>query len=378
MKKVMPSLYLISTLLLNACADGGNSVSDQINTADGTKDTPSLDSNPIIETSYLATGSIMSPATVYYDLETFSKLDLTDDEATANDDWDIAFRRTDVYLNNMASTPVTLYFLDNLGEFYDADGNINIEKFTNSTPTTELNAFANLATDISTEANFNTDEVRNTISDFYQYDPVVHITSANSEVYFIVSSDNALTKFHVTELVQDGFGLSSITFNTFYQADGKSLFSDSTSLTVDARGCTDNLYIDFDNLKVTTADDAWDIHLPCGDGLAEYEINLADDARALSGDYSELVGIDDQSISFYDWSENKTKVLAIDAFGDQRSSYGWGEYGINGSNVIWPNFAAYIIQTETARYKFQITSYYDPDTGVSGSFSVRHQLITKP
>lgn len=378
MKYILPSIFLFSTLLLSACGGGNDSVSNPIDTGgNGTSDTPPSDSSPIIERSKLSTGSITAPTVVYYDLETASEVNLSEDEAAASDDWDIAFKRTDVYLNNMASEPVSLYFLNNVDAFYDAESDLIPERFTEATASEERINFENLSADITDDVTFHTDEVKNIVSDFYLYDPINHTVSANIDSYFIISSDDAITKFNVTDLVQDGFGLSSITFNTFYQAEGENLFSVANSLTVDAASCVDNLYIDFDSSGVTTVDGDWDIYLPCNEGLAEYEINLASDALALSGDYAELNGIDGENFPFYDWTENQTKVLAIDAFGDPRSSYGWGEYGVNGGHVIWPNFATYIIQTETARYKFQITSYYDSDTGAAGSFSIRHQLIVE-
>ncbi len=348
-------------------SDGTNEVSDTVDV--------NVSGPTVVETTNLATGTIAAPEFAYYDLETASELVLTEEEAATNAEWDIAFKRTDVYLNSTAATPVTLYFLDNVDEFYGEDNAVVVERFINATAETELAAFESISTDISDDAIFNTDEVENAISDFYIYNPINHTTSANTEAYFIVSSDDALTKFNVTELVQDGFGLSSITFNTAYQADGESVFAESETLAVDATTCTEDLYIDFDSNTLVSDQDGWDIHMPCADGLANYEINLADDAMALSVDYGDLDGINDANFPFYPWTENESEALAIVAHGDDRSNYGWGEYGVNGGHVIWPNFATYIIQTASGQYKFQITSYYDTDTGASGSYSIRHQLI---
>ena len=349
--------------------DGTDEVSESVNVA-------VVGSSAVIEATNLSTGSIAAPTFVYYDLETASTIELTETEAMSNDDWDIAFNRTDVYLNQYASTPVSLYFLNNVDAFYDDEGNPVLETFINATPSTELAAFENLVVDIPEDAVFKTDEVSNAISDFYIYDPVSHSTSANSDAYFVVSSDNALTKFYVTEIIQDGFGFSSITFGTSYQAEGESLFAQENLMSVDASTCTDNLYVDFDTNLLVGIDDAWDIQIPCSDGLADYEINIATDALVIAGNYENLEGIDDENFPFYDWSGNSAELLAIATYGDSRSIYGWGEYGVNGGHVFWPNYAAYVIQTGTTQYKFQVTNYYDSETGASGSYSIRYQQIT--
>ncbi|MCP4233989.1 MAG: hypothetical protein GY770_10480, partial [Aestuariibacter sp.] len=46
-----------------------------------------------------STGSTSEPVTVYFDLDTQSTVELTDEEAASDTTWDIAFRRTKVWLN---------------------------------------------------------------------------------------------------------------------------------------------------------------------------------------------------------------------------------------------------------------------------------------
>ena len=93
--------------------------------------------------------------------------------------------------------------------------------------------------------------------------------------------------------------------------------------------------------------------------------------------FMEEIAFPDASIDFLSWVPNTDTIRAYVEYGDSRSTYGWGEYGLNGGFLLWQNFAAYIIKTELASYKFQITSYYDTSTLESGSYSFRYELITE-
>ncbi len=336
-----------------------------------------IEAAPIFEASNLSTGTRTEPMFAYYDLDNDEVLTLTESEAAENDDWDIAFNRTKVYLNSSAAIPTSLYFLGNTDEFYDVTtGEPVLDRFLNATAESELAAFEALDPSIPDDSEFNTDETVNAIEGWYNYDFVSHTVSAADDQFFIVDSDGAMTKFNVSDMAQNGMGLDSITLMVAYQASGQEVFADDQSLTLMASDCDgDSVYIDFYTNTVVTSTEGWDLSIACVNGLIGFEINIADDALAMNDqDQTDQVGIPAEN--FFTWVPNVDTVLAYVEYGDDRSSYGWGEYGLNGGFLLWQNFAAYIIKTDTDYYKFQITSYYDSSTLASGAYSFRYQKLT--
>ena len=69
----------------------------------------------------LSTGSVSESVFAYFDLETMTELTLTEEEAASNTVWDIAFKRSSVYLNNASDTPVSAYFTGNNSDFFDSE-----------------------------------------------------------------------------------------------------------------------------------------------------------------------------------------------------------------------------------------------------------------
>lgn len=328
----------------------------------------------VIEVSDLNTGTTAEPVMVYYDLDTATELLLTEAEAETNQEWDIAFKRTKIFLNRYAATPVTTYFTENTTDFYDDEGNVVVDRFVNATASTELDAFVAASGATPADASFNGDAVKNAIEGFYTYNFASHSTAANPEAYFIVSSDSTYSQFRVTSLIQNGFGVDNYVLEISNQASDSDSFSNTTSLPIDATDCVGDIYVDLATQTIANEGDAWDLRIPCADGLASHEIHIASDAKALSGEYGKLSGVVAASVPYYPWVENEYEVRAIAEYGDANSRYGWAEYGVNGGHVMWPNFAIYIIKTDVGLYKFQVTGYYDAQ-GVSGSFSIRHQKV---
>jgi hypothetical protein len=52
----------------------------------------------------------------------------------------------------------------------------------------------------------------------------------------------------------------------------------------------------------------------------------------------------------------------------------WYQYGLDGGHIIWSQYGVYIIKTETASYKLQITSYYNEESA-SGNISFRAEAL---
>lgn len=361
-------LSLTAVAMLSAC--GGSDNNDDSNnstTAEG-----------VIEETNLSTGSVQEPVAVFYDLDTESVVDITEEESETNQDWDISFKRSSVSINRFSDTPVSLYFTGNTSDFYDEEGEPIVERFINATPSTELDAFIAMDVSIPDESEFHSDVGEDAISDWYIYNFSNHTVTADDETYFIVDSDSTYTKFRVTELVQNAFGLDSITFGAASHSSEEETFANEESLMVEASNCDGAVYIDFETLAVVTAEDAWDIMLPCDENnLISLSISIAEDAMAINNAAytTTLDGIAASSAPYYPWVANVDITYAYKAYGDENSGYGWGDYGVNGGHTLWSNYAIYIIKTESAYYKFQITSYYDTDTSASGSYSFRYMEI---
>ncbi|WP_045825707.1 HmuY family protein [Teredinibacter turnerae] len=367
----------IANGFLSACGGSSGNESPVTPTPEPTPAPTPAPTFQVIETAGLETGSSSAPVTVYYDIDNAAIVDINEQDASSNSAWDIAFRRTKVYLNTHAENTVKIYFTENTDGFYDDDGNPILESFINADYDTELALFEAFTGEVPADAEFHSDSTEPGIEGFYSYSGSPnHELTANDTAYYIVDSDDVYTKFRVTDIAgatQEGY--ASVTFELATAAGLDIEFGNTSDLTVDVSACMGNIYVDLGAAVEVSADGDWDLMLPCADGLAEYAIDIAGDARVMSGEYGELDTIESASINYYPWVNNVNEIRAIVEYGDTNSNYGWAEYGVNGGHSMWPNFAIYIVDTATARYKFQIISYYDSETSASGSFTVRHQQV---
>ncbi|WP_218309287.1 HmuY family protein [Alteromonas antoniana] len=377
MNKTYLALLLAISLGLTAC--GGSSDPDTSTTPpdssegdDSGEDTgddgDSSDGNIEEGTVFgpFSTGSTSDPVAVYFDLDTQTEVSLTEEEAATDTTWDIAFKRTSVFVNTHQETPVSVYFTGNNADFYDDSGEPVADKFLNATPDSELEDYlAITAEDIPQADAFITDSESQVIGDsFYHYDMTTHVVSPADDVFYIVSSDDNYTKFHVTNIVTEGRGLGEITLEVMHQSavDGQAEFAQPVDITLNAVGCVEPLFIDFDLQQAVTEADNWDVQIPCGDGAAEFAMLLADDATVLRTDGETHTGIDPEAAPFYGFSEDNVTDYAFDASP-------WYFYDST-SHLLHSQFGVYLIQTAGATFKLQITSYYD-DAGTSGSYSFR-------
>lgn len=361
MKNFNKTLISLATVLALTACDNDTVIEEPI------------DESPIY--GPLSTGSVSEPVFAYFDLETMTEITLTEEEASSNTEWDIAFKRSGVYLNSANEAPVSAYFTNNNSEFFDEDGSVVAESFINATPETELEDFeAVTADDIPTdETMFVADVTSNIIDGWYNYDSTTHQVSAAADKFFIVNSDETLSKFSVTGLTQAGFALSDITITYANQTSSDTEFATSTSeVTVNAsEACAayEGVYVDFDLGQTVAASDDWDISLACDDDNTgiNFGIDIADDATAMQDfdNYYTSVAVD--SIAYYDFESNQYTVKAFDA-------NPWYQYGVNGGHTLWSQYGVYLIRTESATYKLQITSYYDEDN-VSGNISFRAEAL---
>ncbi|NDV92683.1 hypothetical protein GTH32_16030 [Alteromonas sp. 345S023] len=382
MKHTQLAFLIALSLGLAACGGSSDDTPVNVDTGvgvdDGTEDTGdetqgSTDEPNDEGTIYgpFSTGSTAEPVAVYFDLDTQSQITLTEEEAAVNTQWDIGFQRTNVFLNTHQEAPVSLYFTGNNADFFDDEGNAIADSFLNATADSELDDYLTVtASDIPDDAEFVSDSETQVIgTTFYNYDTTTHVVSAADDVYYIVSSDDNYTKFHVTDIVTEGYGMGELTLNVMHQSvlDGQTEFAEAVAVSANLVGCTEAAYIDFDLQQTVTASDDWDISIPCSDGAGEFAINLADDASVLRTDAQTYAGVDDAAAAFYGFSSETVSAYAI-------SENNWYYYD-SSSHLLYSQFGVYLIKAGDTVFKMQITSYYD-EAGTSGNYSFRSDALT--
>jgi len=322
------------------------------------------------------TGSVSEPVFVYYDLDNKAVVDLTITEAETDSTWDVAFKRSGIYLNQHSDNAVTAYATGNNSDFFDADGTAIAASFIDATAETELDDYLAIKTsDVpADETLFVGDVTSNIIEGFYDYNSTTHVVTAADTNYFIASSDDAFTKFRATSITTAGRGIGQITLQTAYQGSSDAAFAVEQTLIVDAAltcsGEVTHVYVDFDTNQEVTEADAWDINFPCAEDKtgADFTINIAEDALAMHDFDNNYDAIDPAAIAYYGLKENSYSVKAFD-------STPWYQYGVNGGHLLWSQFDVYLIKTPTKTHKLQLTSYYDAD-GASGNISFRADEVT--
>jgi len=366
-------------VLLTAC--GGSSSSKDIAiepiTPEPTPDTtPAAPIQGEINGPY-STGSLSDPAFVYFDLDENAIVELTAEQAETNTVWDIAFKRSGVYLNQHTDNAVKAYATGNNSDFIDTEGKAVADSFIAANAETELDDYLVVKTsDIPTdETMFVGDVTSNIIEGFYDYNSETHVVTAADTKYFITHSDSAFTKFRATSITTLGRGIGQITLQTAYQGSADVEFAAEQEHIIDAAlacsGDVTNVYIDFDTNQEVTMVDAWDINFPCtaDKTAADFIINIADDAQAMHDFDNKYDALDPAAIPYYGLQENSYSVKAFD-------KTPWYQYGVNGGHLLWSQFDVYIIKTPTKTHKLQLTSYYNAD-GVSGNISFRADEINE-
>ncbi len=362
---------LSSALLLSACG------SDDDNSSDPQGKSPD-------EASYNSAGPLDgSTDYAYYDLDTGTQLQLSAEEAKTNIVWDIAVYSTNVIINGGHSGPgnVTGYFTGNNADFYDDAGNAVKDKFINATPVSELGDFvAVTAAQIPKQDNgeidnskFKTDEFKSVFNEFYLYNHVSHEVTANADQTWLAQSAAGFSKVRISGLTTSNYVLSTITFAVAFKGTDDQAFSAENAVEVNLLNCTDDVYFKLDTVTEVTADDAWDIRVPCAtvgaDTGGEFTLLLAADSTAYAlkdGDDVDAIMTSPHYYLTGDYAETVFKHLNK-----------WYQYGLNGGHNIWSQYGVYMVNTGTAIYKLQITSYYDVngDSVTSRQYSFIYEAL---
>ena len=127
-------------VLLTAC--GGSSSSSKDIAIEPITPEPTPDTTPAgpiqgeINGPY-STGSLSEPAFVYFDLDNNVIVELTAEQAETNTVWDIAFKRSGVYLNQHSDNAVKAYATGNNSDFFDTEGQAIADSFIAANADTE-------------------------------------------------------------------------------------------------------------------------------------------------------------------------------------------------------------------------------------------------
>lgn len=313
-----------------------------------------------------STGSISESKFVYFDLDKKEVVELTEEEAKTNTVWDVAFKRTSVYLNaNNADNPVSVHDTGNNDEFWDAEGKAVVESFVSATADSEKQEYLDVAaSNVPTDDTLFKNDVTDRILDgFYTYNMSTHTVSANAENFYVVKNNDKYTKFSVKGITQNARVASDMTLSISHD------FADAVDLTLDGAAiCTGGetkAYVDFATASSVAADAAHDLTVACGEGGFNFEMNLAESAVAYQ-DFSNKITDADTAATYSSYGYFKTNEFTTTAFGDLK----WYAYGIQGNHKLWSKYGVYIIKSGDKNFKFQITSYYN-DEGTSGNYSFR-------
>lgn len=319
---------------------------------------------------------------VYFDLDTKTDLELTDEEAKTNTDWEIAINRYTFHLSAVnAENPVSVYNFNNNADFYDDEGAVT-DAYLNSTPETELQEYLDVNYfDLPEDESVFLADVAGTAfnGEWYNYNTTTHAVTANTDTSYILKAGGGhgqaatYTGFGVSGLTMDasGFAMADITFKYAYGLSSEVSMDNAVELVVDSSVCTDAemAYVSFASGATVTAEEDHDIVLTCADGSIDLSLAAAD-GKAVFYDEDGTFSID--GAAYYTYYENEYVIPALSEVSP--GNYGAFAYAIGGGHLMWSDFNVYIIKNVDKYYKIQVTSYYNEEN-TSGHISLRADEI---
>ena len=398
----MNNLFKLSvlSLALTLAACGSDNDDKDVNTEDtktDTQQTTDTDTNTDTDSGTdadveqgaiygpLFTGERDAPKKVYFDLDTNTVVELTDEEAATNRVWDIAFERYKLHLNgNHADNPVAIYNLNNNADFYDADGKVVAETITAATTDSELQEYLDVtAADVPSDASvFIADVSEKTIDGWYNYDMSSHKVTAAATNYFVTKNGDVFSKFSITNLVLDGHNVTDITlgyYNDLPAADSDTVAdevaTDMASLELNmANECSDDatqVYVDFVTGSTVASDAAHDLTITCDNNIMTMSLDLPEGVTAMQ-DFENKVNSVEFAGIYEGYGYFTPNYLNVSGYSEvAKGSFGSTfVYGAQGGHTLWSDYNVYIIKSGDKHFKLQFTSYYD-DEGKSGNISFR-------
>lgn len=295
-------------------------------------------------------------------------------EVTVNDDWDLAFNGTSVRVNPEYSASV---MLAEQAEFYDADGDPLANIFTNATANSEQGHL--LASYDLSSVTFETETIDAVLGrdgdNFYDYNFMTHIVSANNDAWWVVRSaeGDSFAKLNVTDVSLDNAtGSLSLTADFFVQAGGDSTYATTaiTWTTTVADGETDCFDFDSEASVGCSLSEGWDLKLKV-DGRSL--MVLTNGGVSGSGEAGIVGSMTKAEVDLeMDGTALNSRAFAQDKGDNAITRNPWYAYDLLNGHGIWPNFRVYGIQNlETESVMLvQIVNYYDA-ADVSRHITVR-------
>ena len=340
---------LSGSLLLTACGSDDEATSTEASPIARASDVVVDD-----QTYKSLTGIDAASSFAYYDLDTDTQLDLDDEAAKTNTEWDLAFYSTSIIVNGGHSGPGTVEasFTGNNTDFREGTDEEVAAKFTAATAESELDDFLAI-TEYATDTEFSTDEFTTVFAgDFYSYNFLTHAVTENDAQVYLVANSEGVYKVRVTSLATDasGYAIGDLTFGVQFKSESDDVFSDEQLVVLPE--CSTQSYVDLSAYQTVESTGSWDLTVLCND----FEIQLGTDVTA-----RKILDEDDvDHIVSYVGTDYESYYLTTDYANTVfKHQFKWYEYNLNLENKIWTQFGVYLVKTPTATYKFQPTGYYN-------------------
>ncbi|MEM6987813.1 MAG: HmuY family protein [Pseudomonadota bacterium] len=318
----------------------------------------------------------------YFNLERGEVVELTDAEALLSSDWDMGFKRTAIKFNGgfSAGGSVGSAVLDNQDEYYNADGSANTSVFLNRVAADEVAALTAATADGAT---FVEDEAKPGIpsdgsdTSWWTYDPATRTVRPNNQAWFAVrgADGRSFAKGRVTAIDTPS---RTVTIELFIQsADAAAFSTTATTWVADIDDAGGIACYDFDTsaaVDCVSGDGQWDLRLEISSNAREWTLWTNGGAYGSGREGGSLGGMTpDQAERIV--ASGDVFRYAADSVGNAASDSSWYAYNLEGNNRLWPNYRVYGVQTGSGQYAFQVVSYYNPDSGASGWFTIRHRRL---
>ncbi|MCP1727582.1 hypothetical protein J2T60_001582 [Natronospira proteinivora] len=327
------------------------------------------------------------------DSDQWTHLNLDNGEVvSAEQDWHIAARRTDLKLNGGASgeADVVGALIQAQEDYYDDEGNPDPNIFLNRQADDELDTLL-AEFDEPDDQDWYREHITNAFDDdWYLYDPASGNMEANSNLGWLVRGHDG--ESYAALVVEDflfrtraGEGVEAIEFDLRVQPAGASGFEQTFSLREDdgiipASGGVVCFHFADNGGSSDCSSDDWDVQL----GFEGRDVFLRSNSGPSGPGQGGLFGPMDrddldeyQEATYTPGGQSIAHHYSADTTGGVFAEHSWYAYNLEGRHQLWPNYRVYLIdsdenQDDAPRYALQVTDYYD-DAGESGHVSLRYR-----
>ena len=294
---------------------------------------------------------------LYFSFNTQEAVAVSDNDASTNDDWDIAFKRYNVKLNGGLSGNKGVVGVD-----LAVAGSPDSVDFDSVVDTSDI-----------TSGDWVEDGIDLVVDAWYSYNYQTHELTPTNNVYLLKDANGDFVKFQVIDLAGvSQTDMGTVTCRFVYAGDGNDVSGAPDTVTLDVG--TGIGYVDFSSgMEVTPGNPAtstdWDI------AFTDYEIHL-NCAVWGAGDASSYSAYLDDDLTGGDPTNFDGITTAVEAFGGffpdsyESALSGWWGYNSD-THIVYTKDRVFLIKSEGNVYKLQITSYTHPETNTTGWITFR-------